>query len=91
METKQDIFNLFMEEFVKLTPEQKSTEIIEKQKMIMSYLMKYTEENNIEYNVLKNKEINDIIDKEPSFEDYLEAMMVYLENIEELVKTITNN
>lgn len=91
-EEKQKVFTDFMNEFVKLTIEQKNSEIIEKQKTILAYLIKYATENGIQYELLKSKEINDI-DNNGTNEDYLEAMMVYLQNIEELIGLIiqTNN
>lgn len=92
-EEKQKVFTDFMNEFVKLTIEQKNSEIIEKQKTILAYLIKYATENGIQYELLKSKEINDIDKNNSTNEDYLEAMMVYLQNIEELIGLIiqTNN
>ncbi len=92
-EEKQKVFTDFMNEFVKLTIEQKNSEIIEKQKTILAYLIKYATENGIQYELLKSKEINDIDNNNGTNEDYLEAMMVYLQNIEELIGLIiqTNN
>ena len=87
METKQDVFKQFMNEFVKLNTEQKSAEIIEKQKIILAYLLAYSENHGLNYSFLKSAEIDDINNKFTQ-DDYLEAMMVYLENIEELVGLI---
>ncbi len=91
MQDKQQIFDKFMDEFVKLPIDVKNKEIIEKQKKIMAHLIKYSELNNIPYTFLKSKEITDITDDNGTNEDYLEAMMVYTENIEELIGNILLN
>lgn len=91
MQDKQQIFNEFMDEFVKLPIDVKNKEIIEKQKKIMAHLIEYSELYNIPYKFLKSKEITDITDNNGTNEDYLEAMMVYTENIEELIGNILLN
>ena len=88
MEEKQKIFTSFMNEFIKLDINQKNNEIIEKQKVILAFLLKFAAEHGIEFNFLKSKEISDIDGNIGTNEDYLEAMMVYMENIEELVGII---
>ena len=88
IEEQQQIFTAFMNGFLKLTAEQKNKELIEKQKTIIAFLLKYVTEHGIEYNFLKSKEITDIKRPICTDEDYLEAMMVYIENIEELIGTI---
>lgn len=87
-EEKQAVFNEFMEEFVKLDKETKNKEIIEKEKTIIAYLMNYAEERNLDYDLLANKEIKDILDGNGTDDDYIEAMMVYLHNIEEIIGAI---
>ena len=91
MEEKQAVFNSFMDEFVKLDINQKNNEIVEKQKMILLFLLKYANEHEIPFEFLKSKEINDIQDNKGTNEDYLEAMMVYTHNIEELIGLILGN
>lgn len=91
MEDKQQVFTSFMNEFVGLSINQKNTEIVEKQKTILAYLLKYAYENGIEYEFLKSREITDIEGDNGTNEDYLEAMMVYNENIEELIGLILAN
>lgn len=88
IEEKQKIFTLFMDEFVKLNIDQKNNEIIEKQKIILAFLLKFATERGLQFEFLKNKEITDIENKKGTNEDYLEAMMVYLQNIEELIGLI---
>ena len=90
MTEKQKVFTEFIEEFVKLDVDQKNSEIIESQVEILNLLLNYAESNGIQYEFLKSKEINDIVLKSGTDEDYLEAMMVYNENIRELIGTIFN-
>lgn len=91
IEEKQKIFTSFMNEFVNLNIKQKNTEIIEKQKIILAFLLNYAVEHGINFEFLKSKEIRDIEDKIGTNEDYLEAMMVYTQNIEELIGLILQN
>lgn len=88
MEDKQKVFSSFMDEFVKLNINQKNNEIIEKQKVILAFLLKFAAERGIQFEFLKSKEISDIEGNNGTNEDYLEAMMVYTQNIEELIGLI---
>ena len=90
-EYKQEIFDQYMNEFIKLNINQKNNEIIEKQKIILALLIKYAVEHDLEFCFLKSNEIIDILDNLGTADDYLEAMMVYTENIEEIIGTILNN
>ena len=91
IEEKQKIFTSFMDEFVKLNVDQKNNEIIEKQKVILASLLKFASERGIQFEFLKSKEIADIEGNNGTNEDYLEAMMVYTQNIEELIGIILEN
>lgn len=91
IEEKQKIFTSFMDEFVKLNVDQKNNEIIEKQKVILAFLLKFASERGIQFEFLKSKEIADIEGNNGTNEDYLEAMMVYSQNIEELIGLILGN
>lgn len=91
IEEKQKIFTSFMDEFVKLNVDQKNNEIIEKQKVILAFLLKFASERGIQFEFLKSKEIVDIEGNNGTNEDYLEAMMVYSQNIEELIGLILGN
>ena len=88
IEEKQKIFTAFMDEFVKLNIDQKNNEIIEKQKVILAFLLKFAAGRGIQFEFLKSKEITDIENNKGTNEDYLEAMMVYSQNIEELIGLI---
>ncbi len=85
---KQEVFASFMDEFVKLNIKQKNNEIIEKQKVILTFLIKFAQEHGIEFEFLRSKAINDAEENIDSTEDYLETMMVYTHNIEELIGLI---
>lgn len=91
MEDKQNVFSSFMDEFVKLDISQKNNEIVEKQKLILAFLIKFATEHGISFEFLKSKEISDIEGNNGTNEDYLEAMMVYTQNIEELIGIILGN
>lgn len=88
---RQQLFDNYISEFVKLDHDAKNKEIIEKQKVIMALLAKYAMNKNISFNFLKSKEINDLINEQVTNDDYLEAIMVYMQNIEELIGTILKN
>lgn len=88
---KQKIFTSFMDEFVKLNIDQKNNEIIEKQKAILAFLLIFAAERGIQFEFLKSKEIIDILNNKGTKEDYLEAIMVYTQNIEELIGLILEN
>lgn len=93
IEEKQQIFNEFMKEYKKLDISQKQDELVEKLQSIMAYLNLYAVNNNIEFTPIKSYEIKDL-NNNPTIDDYLEAMMVYCQNIEELMGLIllfTNN
>lgn len=87
MEEKQKIFDEFIEEYKKLTTDQKADELLEKMQSILAYLTLYASNNNIIYDPIKSNEISDLKNN-PTTDDYYEAMMVYSQNIEELIGTI---
>ena len=87
MEEKQEIFNSYMEEFKKLDVSQKQNEVMDKLKKILAYLTVYANNNGISYTLVKSKELQDL-ENNPTSDDYYEAMMVYLENIDEIMGSI---
>ena len=87
MGEKQEIFDSYMEEFKKLEISQKQDEVIDKLKKVLAYLTIYANNNEISYNLVKSKEIQDL-EENPTNDDYYEAIMVYLENIDELMGLI---
>lgn len=91
MNNKQELFDKFMKEFLKLNTVQKGSEIIDAHKTILAYLLDYAEKNGIDYSFIKSREINDIMTNSEAIDDYFEALMVYTHNIEELIGTILLN
>ena len=87
METKQEVFNAYMEEFKQLDVSQKQDEVIDKLKNILAYFTLYANNNDISYELVKSKELSDLSDN-PTTDDYYEAIMVYLENIDEIAGSI---
>ena len=88
MEEKQVLFNQYIEEYKKLTTIKKCEELIEKEKKIISYLAIFAAKNNgQEIELLKSRKIKDLF-SEPTIDDYLEAMMVYTQDIEEVIGQI---
>lgn len=91
IDDKQALFDKYMESFVKLTEEQKIREIVRKQKRMVMMLYEYANKSEIPYEFLKNVEMNDILESNASDKDYLEAMMVFSQNLEELMGVILLN
>lgn len=82
IEDKQQIFLEYVNLFSKLNKEQKYNEILEKQKVILEFLIKYANEKNIQYNLLTKDDVNDY--------DDLDNIMIYMHNIEELIGILLN-
>ncbi len=89
MSERQKLFDSFMNEYMKLGDEDKSKEVVEKQKKLLAFLVKYATDRGIPFEILKSREITDLIEKDiPTSTDYFEAIMVYTQNIEDLVGNI---
>ena len=82
IEDKQQIFLEYVNLFSKLNKEQKCNEILEKQKVILEFLIKYANEKNIQYKLLTKVDVKDY--------DYLDNIMIYMHNIEELIGILLN-
>lgn len=87
MPNRKILFDKFMEEFVKLSSTHQYKEILEKEKRIIALLNFYAEKKGINVELLINKEMFDV-NKEPTNNDYREAIMVYSQNIEEILGQI---
>lgn len=83
MENRQEVFNEYMNQFIRLSFEKKCKEVIEEQKRTIALLATFASNNNIPLSLLKSKEVMDLEKEEPTNEDYIEAMMVYSKEIEE--------
>lgn len=82
IEDKQQIFLEYVNLFSKLNKEQKCNEILEKQKVILEFLIKYANEKNIQYKLLIKDDVKDY--------DDLDNIMIYMHNIEELIGILLN-
>ena len=82
IEDKQQIFLEYVNLFSKLNKEQKCNEILEKQKVILEFLIKYENEKNIQYKLLTKVDVKDY--------DDLDNIMIYMHNIEELIGILLN-
>lgn len=82
IENKQQIFLEYVNLFSKLNKEQKCNEILEKQKVMLEFLIKYASEKNIQYNLLTKDDVKDY--------DDLDNIMIYMHNIEELIGILLN-
>ena len=82
IEDKQQIFLEYVNLFSKLNKEQKCNEILEKQKVILEFLIKYANKKNIQYKLLTKVDVKDY--------DDLDNIMIYMHNIEELIGILLN-
>jgi len=87
MKDRKIVFDKYMDGFIKLSSLEQYKEIIEKEKRIIAILKYYAEQKGLNVELLVNKEMFDI-NKEPSNKDYIEAIMVYTQNIEEILGQI---
>lgn len=88
---KQQLFNVYMESFVNLRSEQKYREVIEKQLKIINLLVMYCKNMGVEPILFNNRELEDLKKEHPTQDDYIEAIMVYTQNIEELYGQVLGN
>lgn len=68
--------------FLFFNKEQKCNEILEKQKVMFEFLIKYANEKNIQYKLLTKDDVKDY--------DDLDNIMIYMHNIEELIGILLN-
>lgn len=92
MTEKNQIFNEYIEEYKKLDTQEKRNELILYMKEMIAIFKTLAEKDNIELEMLENKEIYDIANDNYSEDDFLEAAMVYLGIIQDtmgqyLIKT----
>ena len=90
MQDRQEEFNQYMDAFLNLSFEQKCKEVVEKQKKILALLVTYAQNKGVYPILLKSKEINDLSKENPTNDDYIEAIMVYTQDIEELYGQVLN-
>lgn len=80
-----DAFSEYMEAFKALDIPEKRMEIINSVKEINAIIDKLAEDSKVDLNYLKSKEILDMKDGLESEDDFLEALLVYIENFKTLL------
>lgn len=81
---KED-FNKYMEEFKKKSLEEKQDITISQLKMIVGLVKTMCEANNIESDMLFNRELIDVNDKEYTQDDFVESLIVYVNSIQNML------
>lgn len=84
MDETKEAFNEYMEEFKKISIQEKRDEIIKAIKELIVIFQGFANMDNINLEFLKSKEILDI-DKSDTEDDFLEAELVYIENAKNII------
>ena len=85
MDERNIEFNNYIEEFKKVDTKEKLDQIIVSLKEVISFFEILGASENISYNYLKSREVLDLNKENTSIDDYLEAIIVYLEVSKELL------
>lgn len=84
MDETKEAFNEYMEEFKKISIQEKRDEIMKAIKELIVIFQGFANMDNINLEFLKSKEILDI-DKSDTEDDFLEAELVYIENAKNII------
>ena len=84
MDETNQAFKEYMEEFKKLSIQEKRDEIMKAIKELIVIFQGFANMDNINLEFLKSKEILDI-DKSDTEDDFLEAELVYIENAKNII------
>ena len=84
MDETNQAFKEYMEEFKKLSIQEKRDEIMKAIKELIAIFQSFANMDNINLEFLKSKEILDI-DKSDTEDDCLEAELVYIENAKNII------
>lgn len=84
MDETNQAFKEYMEEFKKLSIQEKRDEIMKAIKELIAIFQSFANMDNINLEFLKSKEILDI-DKSDTEDDFLEAELVYIENAKNII------
>lgn len=87
---RQQLFDLYMKEYLELDTVDKLKEIVERQQKILVNLTKIAIAREINLVMVKSRELNDL-GSNPTVDDYIEAIMVYIENIEYVMGQILSS
>lgn len=82
---KDENFDEYMENFKKLPIKEKQAISIEQLKMIAGLLKKMCDEKKIDSDIFINREVVDINNHNYTEDDYVEALMVYINSIQNLI------
>ena len=85
MNELKEAFSEYLNEFKTLSISEKRTEIINSINEISALMNMYAEKEGKELEFLKSKEILDLNDGTESEDDFLEAVLVYIENAKNLM------
>ena len=81
MDAINESFNEYVEEFKKLNTMEKANELNDSIKELLTFVDLLATKQGINLNYLTSGEINDLYKENTLIDDYLEAMLVYIENI----------
>lgn len=87
----QDYFNELVNSFKELPLDTKEKMLINEMKEMIALYIQIAETYEIDYEILKSKEIIDIKDKQFNKDDYLEALYVYLNVLKNVTANLINN
>ncbi len=76
-------FNNYIEQFKKMPIKTKKALTIEEMKKLLAFIEKIKKDFNINNEILFNREILDVAEKEKTEDDFVEAIFVYICSIEE--------
>lgn len=85
MEDANTLFTEYMEAFKELDISEKRVEIINSIKEISALLVKLANDDGISLNYLNSKEILNFKNGRETEEEFLEALLVYIENFKEML------
>lgn len=85
MEDANTLFSEYMDAFKELDISEKRSEIINSIKEVSALLVKLTNDDGISLNYLNSKEILNFKNGREIEEEFLEALLVYIENFKEML------
>ena len=81
------MFEDLVESYKLLPTKEKRNKLLQEFKVLIAAFEQICEEQNVEVNSIKSREILDLDNGNESEDDYLEALFVYLEYLKEVVST----
>ena len=90
MNELNELFNNYVEKYKVLDLNQKYVELINTIKELTSFIDALATKNGIELSYLKSNEILDLKSENVTTDDYLEAILVYVENVKHLLGQVVD-